>query len=184
MKYAASELYGSEIICFRIQTFIKYLKYIEHMKKAIGMLLCILLTQVSVNGQQECILPPAEGSESIIILRVQFAATITNEEYIVLLNKGDISVDLSEWVIFDSYYENYRHLSPSDRKDGQAWMHIYKIPSGFILKPGYWVRICSGHGIDNEMYLYRNLDRQWLNDEGDTLYLVDNLCNLINEYSW
>lgn len=167
-----------------IQRFIKHLKYIKRMKKAIGMLLCVLLVQVSVNGQPECIFPPAEGSENIVILRVQYAATILNEEYIVLLNKGDISVDLSEWVIFDNYYENYRQLSPLERKDQRAWVHIYKIPSGFILMPGYWVRICSGRGIDDKMYLYRNLDQDWLNDGGDTLYLMDNLCNVIDEYSW
>jgi len=160
------------------------LKYITTMKKAVVVLLCMVCVHVSVAGQPECMYPPAEGSENIVIVRVQYAATIPNEEYIVIVNKGDVPVDLSGWVVFNSYYETYRYLPPLERTNASAWKHIYKIPYGFTLYPKYWVRICSGRGQDNELYLYRNLNEQWLTDEGDTVYLMDNLCNVIDEYSW
>lgn len=165
------------------------MKYIITMKKAVIALLCVICVQlpcvhIPVAGQRGCMYPPAEGAENIVVLRVQYAATTPNEEYIVIFNKGDTSVDLSGWVVFNSYYETYRHLPSAERTNASAWNHIYKIPYGAVLNPKYWVRICSGRGEDNELYLYRNLNEQWLDDEGDTVYLMDNYCNVISEYSW
>lgn len=154
------------------------------MKKAVVVFLVVLWIQASVAGQPECFVPPAEGSDEIIIIRVQYAATSTNEEYIVIFNKGDTTVDLSGWVVFNSYYDTYRNLPVDQRTDPSAWKHMYKIPYGIKLNPRYWVRICSGRGMDNELYLYRNLNEQWLIDEGDTVYLMDNACNVIDTYSW
>ncbi len=126
--------------------------------------------------------PPLEGSENIIILRVQYITPSPHGEYIVLLNTGDVTVDISDWVIFDSYYNMYRRLPINERIDPLAWEHMYKIPYGVVLKPKYWVRICSEQGQDNELYLYRCLSQPWL-EEGETLYLADNRWNVIDEYT-
>lgn len=153
------------------------------MKKVVVVFLVVMWIQ-AVAGQPECFVPPAEGSDEIMIIRVQYAATYVNDEYIVIFNKGDVTVDLSGWVLFNSYYDVYRNLPLEQRTDLSPWRHVYRIPSGFKLKPKYWVRVSSGHGTDNEMYLYRNLTEQWLVNEGDVVFLVDNACNLIDQYSW
>jgi hypothetical protein len=151
--------------------------------KRIVMIVCMMCIHM-VAAQPQCLFPPAEGSENIIIVRVQHAATVPNDEYIVIYNEGDITIDLSGWVVFNEHYKEYQDLPASERTDKSAWRHIYKIPYGFKLKPKYWVRISSGHGDNNEMYLYRNLAEQWLTDEGDTVYLMDEYCNIISENSW
>ncbi|MGD2249664.1 MAG: lamin tail domain-containing protein [Candidatus Methanofastidiosia archaeon] len=151
------------------------------MKKLI---LLLLLVIPLVGGQQECIIPPASESENIIIIRVKHTATTLNDEYIVLFNTGSTAVDISGWVVFSSVYQEYRTLSAAERGEIAPWKYIYKIPSWTTLYPKHWVRICSGRGKDNELYLYRNLSEQWLNNEGDTVYLMDNYCNIIDEYSW
>jgi hypothetical protein len=153
------------------------------MKKVVVVFLVVVWIQ-AVAGQPECFIPPQEGSDDIVIIRVQYAATYINDEYIVIFNKGDITVDLSGWVVFTSYYEVYRNLPLEQRTDLHVWRNVYRIPSGFKLKPKYWVRISSGRGTDNELYLYRNLGEQWLVDEGDVVYLMDNGCTVIDQYSW
>jgi hypothetical protein len=131
---------------------------------------------------RECMYPPAEGSEHITILRVSFSYSSLNDEYIVIYNNGKTAVNISNWVVFNSYYEQYRNFYASERTDPLAWRHVYKIPRGIVLEPNDWVRICSGMGKDNEMYLYRNLAASWLEDAGETIYLMDDLCNLIDQY--
>jgi hypothetical protein len=161
----------------------KYLKHIEIMKR-MAFVVLVLMIPVPALAQQGCWILPAEGSENIVILRVQHTATTLNEEYVVIYNRGKIPVDLSGWVLFDSYYEAYRHFPPAERTDALVMAHIFRIPYGVVLGSHCWVRICSGYGKNNELYLYRNLRAQWLNDEGDTLYLMDNYCNVINEFTW
>jgi hypothetical protein len=131
---------------------------------------------------KECMYPPAEGSENIVILRVSFSATNLNDEYVVVYNTGKTAVDISNWVVFNSYYEQYRNLYGNERTDPLAWRHVYKIPRGIVLESKDWVRICSGLGKDNEMYLYRNLETPWLENSGEIIYLMDDLCNLIDQY--
>lgn len=155
--------------------------YKIHMKKLV---LILLLAIPLVGCQQECIIPPAPESENIIIIRIQHTATTLNEEYIVLFNKGSTAVDVSGWVVFNSVYQEYRDLPPNERGEIVLWKNIYKIPSWTTLYPKHWIRICSGRGEDNELYFYRNLSEQWLINEGDTVYLMDNYCNIIDEYSW
>lgn len=130
----------------------------------------------------ECAFPPVEGSEGIVILRVQYLTPSPQGEYIVLFNAGDVTVDISDWVIFDRYYSTYRRLPLKERTDPTAWKHMYKIPYGVKLNPKHWVRICSDQGQDNELYLYRCLSETWL-QEGETLYLMDDRCNVIDEYT-
>ncbi|MBU7043749.1 MAG: lamin tail domain-containing protein [Theionarchaea archaeon] len=149
--------------------------------KKVWVLACVLMVQTVVAGQ-ECMYPPAEGSENIVILRVNFSATSLNEEYIVLFNTGKSAVDISNWVVFNNYYEQYRHLPVDERRDPQVWKHVYKIPRGIVLEPKDWVRICSGVGKDNEMYLYRNLNTSWISDSGEIIYLMDDMCNIIHQF--
>jgi len=155
------------------------------MKKAVivFVILCIQASVV-VSGQPQCPIPPAEGSSAVIILRVEYAATALNDEYIVILNRGDTTVDLSGWVVFNTYYEMYRNLPAVQRVDKFAWRNVYRIPTGIKLPPRHWVKIFSGFGESNEMYLYRNLTEQWLDNQSDTVYLMDNFCNIIHMYSW
>ncbi|MBU7014294.1 MAG: lamin tail domain-containing protein [Theionarchaea archaeon] len=152
--------------------------------KRVALVALVLMIPVPAMAQQMCWISPAEGSENIVILRVEHTATIPNDEYVVIYNTGRTSVDLSGWVVFDSYYETYRHLPPTARTDPLITMHIYRIPYGVVLKSHCWVRICSGYGKNNGLYLYRDLRTQWLKDEGDTLYLMDNYCNLISQFTW
>ncbi|KYK36127.1 MAG: hypothetical protein AYK18_12285 [Theionarchaea archaeon DG-70] len=126
----------------------------------------------------------AEGMGSVIILRVQYAASTLNEEFVVIFNQGKTAVDISGWVLFNSYYQEYRNLPLRERNDVLAWKHVYRIPYGVVLEPRRWVRICSGHGQDNELYLYRNLNGEWLEDEGDTVYLMDTGFTVIDQKSW
>lgn len=154
------------------------------MRKIVLVFLLVCALQATVGAQPPCVFPPEEGADNIVILRVQYAATVLNDEFIVLFNKGKTTVDLSGWVIFDSQYEEYRHLSPPERPELIVLDHLYKIPYGFELKPHYWVRICTGRGKNDEIFLYLNRDNQWLNDDGGILYLMDDTCNLIDEYSW
>jgi hypothetical protein len=93
-----------------------------------------------------------------------------------------VAVDISDWVLFNSYYEQYRQLPKDQQTDKLAWRHVYKIPRGIVLEPNDWVRICSGRGKDNEMYLYRNLTIPWLENSEETIYLMDDLCNLIHQF--
>lgn len=126
--------------------------------------------------------PPVEGSDGIVILRVQYGAPSPHGEYIVLYNTGALTVDLTDWVLYDSYYDAYRRLPLKERKDPLAWRHIYKIPYGVVLKPNHWVRICSEQGQDNELYVYRCLSVTWL-EEGETLFLADDRWNIIDEHT-
>lgn len=143
--------------------------------------MCIAVLQATLVGG-ECKFPPVEGSENIIILRVEYSAISLNDEYIVIFNSGDVAVDISDWVLFNSYYEQYRQLPKDQQTDKLAWRHVYKIPRGIVLEPNDWVRICSGRGKDNEMYLYRNLTIPWLENSEETIYLMDDLCNLIHQF--
>ncbi len=154
--------------------------HIIAMKKPL--VVCCVLQILILAGAQAGSQPPVEGSESVVILRVQYAATVLNDEFVVIFNKGDVTVDLSRWVVYNSYYDTYRTLPLAQRTDPSAWKYVYRIPHGVLLKPRHWVRICSGHGQDDELYLYRNLDVQWLDDAGESVYLADNYSNLIHEY--
>ncbi|MBU7031804.1 MAG: lamin tail domain-containing protein [Theionarchaea archaeon] len=144
-------------------------------------LICIAVLEAALMVG-ECRDPPVEGSENIVILRVEYFAINLNDEYIVIYNSGDTSVDISDWVVFNSYYDQYRQLPMNGQTDKLAWRHVYKIPRGIILEPKDWVRICSGFGKDNEMYLYRNLMTQWLENSGEIIYLMDDRGNLIHQF--
>ena len=64
--------------------------------------------------------PPVEGSDGIVILRVQYGVPSPHGEYIVLCNTGALTVDLTDWVLYDSYYDTYRRLPSKERKDPLA----------------------------------------------------------------
>ncbi|NHN48648.1 MBL fold metallo-hydrolase [Halostella sp. JP-L12] len=74
-----------------------------------------------------------------------------NDEYVVLENAGDETLDLSGWTISDGSGETYR------------------IPDGVALDPGETVTVHSGDGTDSETDLYWDAGRPVWNNGGDTV---------------
>lgn len=74
-----------------------------------------------------------------------------NDEYIVLKNNGDSSLDIGGWTISDS----------AD--------HTYTIPSGFTLDAGETVTIYTGSGSNSDSELYWDSSSAVWNNGGDTI---------------
>ncbi|MCU4719677.1 lamin tail domain-containing protein [Halapricum hydrolyticum] len=83
-----------------------------------------------------------------------------NDEYIVLKNAGDTTVDLGGWTVAD------------------AAGHEYQIPSGVTIAPGATLTIHSGIGTDNSTDLYWGSGSPIWNNAGDTV-TVSNQSNEI-----
>ncbi|XGI84752.1 lamin tail domain-containing protein (plasmid) [Halorutilales archaeon Cl-col2-1] len=89
-----------------------------------------------------------------------------NDEYIVLRNNGDNSVDLSGWTI-------------QDEAD-----HSYTIPTGFVLDSGDEVTIRTGSGSDTSSTLYWDSGSAVWNNGGDTITVTDSGGNVVVEESY
>ncbi len=74
-----------------------------------------------------------------------------NDEYVVLENAGDSTLDLSGWVLAD------------------AAGHAYAFPDGFALAPGERVSVHTGAGEDTATALYRGAAGPVWNNDGDTV---------------
>lgn len=72
-----------------------------------------------------------------------------NKEMIVLHNTGPVDRNLSNWLIRDSS------------------VHRYRIPAGFRLKAGRYVRIHTGNGSDDGNDLYWRKGGYIWNNDGD-----------------
>jgi len=88
-----------------------------------------------------------------------------NDEYVVIKNVGDVSVDLKGWVLKDEAE------------------HTFTFPS-IILEPGETVIVYSGSGVNSNKELYWGSSRAIWNNNGDTAFLYDTDGNLIDSYSW
>jgi len=88
-----------------------------------------------------------------------------NDEYIVIKNVGDTSVNLESWIL----------------KDEAG--HTFVLPS-IILDPGETVTIYSGSGVNADNELYWGSSRAIWNNDGNTAFLYDANGNLIDTYSW
>jgi competence protein ComEC len=76
-----------------------------------------------------------------------------NDEYVVLENAGESTVDLSGWVLTD--------------ESGAR----YTVPDGVTLEPGASVTVRTGSGTDTSSELYWDAGRPVWNNDGDTVRL-------------
>lgn len=116
--------------------------------------------------------PPAGGSGDLGFGAVRFDADGNdnhnlNDEWVQVVNRGAVPVDLSGWSLKDE--------SASNR---------YAFPSRFLLGAGDTVTIRSGCGTDSKTDLHwcRSGSAVWNND-GDTAFLLDPAGNVIDSTS-
>ena len=87
------------------------------------------------------------------------------EEYVCFENRGGATAYLEGWVV-------------RDEADAQ-----YTFPP-FELAPQAVVRLRSGYGTDTATDLYWGQNRFVWNNAGDTVYLYDNVGNLVDRYAY
>lgn len=100
-----------------------------------------------------------------------------NGEWVRICNTGNQDVNMSGWILYDEAY-----------RKGTARDHIFRFPSGFVLRPGSSVTIHTGIGTQtsSELYFGRSAGDYaaiWNND-GDCAYLVDSKGNIVDTYCW
>ncbi|WP_435348651.1 lamin tail domain-containing protein [Haloarchaeobius sp. HRN-SO-5] len=78
-----------------------------------------------------------------------------DDEYVVLENTGDSTLDLGGWRLEDSAG------------------HAYTFPGGFTLAPGEQVTVYTGRGTDSSTELYWGADGAVWNNGGDTVLVTD-----------
>nr|WP_271958966.1 lamin tail domain-containing protein [Halorubrum ezzemoulense] len=89
-----------------------------------------------------------------------------NDEYVVLENTGQPTLDLSGWTVSDS----------AD--------HTYTIPRGVELTAGAQVVVYTGSGTDTETDLYWGRSSAVWNNGGDTVILTDGSGTVVTEESY
>lgn len=100
-----------------------------------------------------------------------------NEEWVTICNTGGQDIGMTGWVLYDNAY-----------LQGQARDHIFRFPSGFVLKAGESVTIYTGTGMNTLSALYWQRtpgDKQAIwNNDGDCAFLVDSQGNVRGRYCW
>jgi len=89
-----------------------------------------------------------------------------NDEYVVLENRGDRTVDLSGWTL---------------RDDAN---HVYEFPDGFELEPGATVTIYTGSGTDTDDALYWGENGPVWNNDGDVVSVETANGTTVVEYGY
>ncbi len=84
-----------------------------------------------------------------------------NNEWVKITNYGSTEINMTGFSLFD--LANHRYIFPF-----------------FILKGNSSVIVRTGCGIDTETDLYWNSNKAIWNNDGDTIFLYDNLGNLID----
>jgi len=117
--------------------------------------------------------PPEEPEGELIISYVHYDAEgddryNLNDEYVVITNNGDISIDMTGYTLWD---------------DSGYWTP-YSFPDGFTLDSGAQVTVYTGSGTDISTELYWGRGSPIWNNDGDTAYLYNNIDNLVDSYSW
>ncbi len=108
-----------------------------------------------------------------------------NDEYVVVKNLGDQSVNMYGWQL-------------TDWRPGQQHLHIYKFPqrltdgSLWTLDPGEVIYLMTGTGCDRfypadgthpaQFHLFWNKDWFIWNNTGDTACLYDSEGKLVNQF--
>ena len=91
--------------------------------------------------------------------------TDPNGEYIVVSNAGPEEVDLAEWTV----------------REGGGVTFIF--PPGLV-RPGSTVTLHTGKGTGNGTSLYWNRPAPLLNNDGDTVTLLDPSGTVVSTFSW
>ncbi len=121
--------------------------------------------------------PPADetdATESIEVAELSVAGVSPDEEYIVLENTGDESIDLGEWEI-------------RDREDGgqvAAGMDPFEFPASFELGPDEQVTIWTGEGENTDTDLYWDYGVNMWRADGDVIILINPDGDHVLEYAY
>ena len=89
-----------------------------------------------------------------------------NDEYVVLLNTGDKTIDLSGWSMHDEHG------------------NMFYFPNGFFLTAQGSVTIYTGRGTNMTTALYWYHETPVWNNAGDTVFILDEKNDSIVTYSW
>ena len=111
-----------------------------------------------------------KGGGGVVIITVHYDAAGNdwqnlNDEYVVIKNEGNESVDMTGWTISDEAN------------------HVYTFPS-FVLNAGAAVTIYTGSGVDTKDKLYWGSSSPIWNNDHDTAYLKDNEGKLVDSWGW
>lgn len=89
-----------------------------------------------------------------------------NDEYVIISNNGNSSVDLSGYTLSDEAN------------------NTFVFPQGFVLGKRDLVTIYTGHGENTDRELYWGSDCPIWNNDHDTAYLRDREGNILDTYTW
>jgi micrococcal nuclease len=89
-----------------------------------------------------------------------------NDEYVVLENRGDSTIDLSGYVVRDTAN------------------HAYTIPDGVTLQPGAELTIFTGTGTSTDDSLYWGATSPIWNNDGDTVFVETTNGTTVVEYEY
>jgi hypothetical protein len=112
---------------------------------------------------------PISGSGPIHVALIEYNPDGDDAlgEYIVVENRGETAVDLSNWRLEDS----------------ASRAHIFPFPN-MMLAPGAQVKIWTGRGADTEDELYWGFGSAIWNNDGDTATLYDNTGTAVDSCSY
>lgn len=111
--------------------------------------------------------PPGESDVVVVELHADAPGNDhenLNGEWVRIRNRGDISVDMTGWVLKD-----------------ESATHRYEFPDGYTLGAGADVTVFTGCGVDipAELYWCSSQGAVWNND-GDTAFLLDHHGNIVS----
>ncbi len=126
------------------------------------------LTQNAVTAIEICIINyNADGDDNYNL----------NGEWVRICNTGNQDINMSGWALYDDAYVR-----------GQAKDHIFRFPSGFVLRAGKSVTIYTGTGMNSLSALYWQRTpgdkRAIWNNDGDCAYLTDSQGKIMDTYCW
>lgn len=111
-----------------------------------------------------------QGGGGVVILTVHYDAAGNdwqnlNDEYVVIKNEGNESVDMTGWTLSDEAN------------------HVFTFPS-FVLNAGATVTVYTGSGNNTQDKLYWGSSSPIWNNDHDTAYLKDGDGNLVDSWEW
>ncbi|WP_424004744.1 lamin tail domain-containing protein [Haloarcula salina] len=114
---------------------------------------------------------PEQTGDGLIVAKIHEDASGNdheneNDEYVVFENTGETTLDLSGWTVEDEAE------------------HTYRFPAGFELDPGSKVTLYTGSGADTDSELYWGSDAAIWNNNGDTVYVLDEDGETVVEKSY
>ncbi len=110
---------------------------------------------------------PDDCPEPEVDIDVEITELQLSEEWVEIMNKGGISVDMTDWTLEDNA------TSP----------HVYTFPVGFMLDGGSSVKVHTESGDDTSMDLYWGVWKHVWNEGGDTVTLKDSNGKIVSQMS-